>query len=78
MPNAIKLNFGDGVSIPRINGADLGMVKKPQTEKWRTMARVPGQVAKLQVPVGWEEVCLPEGWEKMVGQSIQNGHERLV
>ena len=25
-----------------------------------TFAR-PGEVAKLQVPVAWEEVCLPEG-----------------
>ena len=33
----------------------------------------PGEVAKLQVPVAWEEVCLPEGemwgllWQSIYG-----------
>jgi hypothetical protein len=38
----------------------------------------PGEVAKLQVPVAWEEVCLPEGemWG-LLWQSIY-GISRLV
>ena len=37
------------------------------------MSDMPGEVAKLQIPVAWEKVCLPEGREtqkKVVARNV--------